>query len=181
MLRAFSGWPPDLWLSPETSFRNTFQPACPHTLNVGPIAPAAFPLGTAAGAGFAVPNHRQARPPVALASGVIGQSPRHHRRPRPRISISTSPTESLTWSLTAFTHTRARLPHSPGERPRTSPCETPTTGPRTPSLTMFKTVTAQASTSARGNRTSERRKWTSPYGYRAWAASACRSRISGSH
>ena len=81
-----------------------------HTLNVGPIAPEEFPMSVPPGAGLAIPNHRQARPPVALTSGIIGQSPRHHRRPRPRISISTSPTESPNWSPTAFTHTRARLP-----------------------------------------------------------------------
>ena len=32
-----------------------------------------------------------------------------------------------------------------------------------------------------GSRAPKSRKWTSPYGYRAWAASASRSRISGSH
>ena len=30
-------------------------------------------------------------------------------------------------------------------------------------------------------RTPRRRKWTSPYGYRAWAASASRSRAASSH
>ena len=55
------------------------------------------------------------------------------------------------------------------------------TGPRTASLTLFQDGDGPGSRQpARGSRTPRRRKWTSPYGYRAWAASACRSRISGS-
>ena len=95
------------------------------TLSIGPKAPGGFPVGprrrlVSPCPTTGKPDAPPALPPMAPASGPKPQ------RPSPQSLISTSPQESLSWNLTAFTHTRARLPHSPGERPRTSPCETPT-------------------------------------------------------
>ena len=63
---------------------------------------------------------RRPRLPMALASG-----PKPSGR-RLKVPISTSPQESLSWSPIAFTHTRALLPHSPGERPGPAHAKTPT-------------------------------------------------------
>ena len=65
--------------------------------------------------------------------------------------------------------------------PEQFPEKEPIPGPRTASLTPFKTATDQAPPTTSGSRTPRRRKWTSPYGCRAWAASTWRSRASGSH
>ena len=97
-------------------------------LNIGALAPGGFPVGprrrglVSPCLTTGKPDAPPALPPMAPASGPKPQ------RPSPQSLISTSPQESLSGSPTAFTHTRARLPRSPGERP--GPARAKTLTPR---------------------------------------------------
>ena len=94
-------------------------------LNIVDLAPGGFPVGprrrlVSPCPTTGKPDAPPALPPMAPASGP---KPQRSSRQSP---ISTSPQESLSWSPTAFTHIRARLPRSPSECPGPAHAKTPT-------------------------------------------------------
>ena len=122
------------------TLRNRSPEQVPAGMSAAPSAsgqkpPAAFPVGYAAGGRFRHPSpppglmRRRPRPLRPRASGPKPWRPTPDRRP---FLTSPSPEDHLNGCPTAFIHTRALLPRSPGERPlfTPGPAHTDTPTPR---------------------------------------------------
>ena len=92
MLRPLSGYSTDLWLSPEQVSGTPPIRHVRHTLSIGPTAPAAFPLGYAAGGEISHPQRpaalmrRRSHPRWPRRPDQGDRSPRG-RRPNPHLRI----------------------------------------------------------------------------------------------
>ena len=82
---------PSLARSSGIRFRNTFQPACPHTLSIGPKAPGGVPVGHRR-RGLVSPYPTTGKPdaPPALSLGVPVSGPRGPESQRPSPQSPTS-------------------------------------------------------------------------------------------
>ena len=131
MLRVSTGYSTDLWLSPEQVSGTPSSQHVRHALSIGPEATGGIPVGHRRRR-LVSPSLTTGRPDAtpALSLAAPASGPKGPEPPRPSLTVAPiphvpSPQESLTWSPTAFTHTRARLPRSLGECPGPAQANTP--------------------------------------------------------